>query len=224
MLAASCALLVGRPAFADEATEGSAPRYALWTGARASWLAFGYRVWETPGGAAETTGQWLKDGVAPQLDIGARLARRYVPYLFWEHGFVQNGHHFADTSATTSTNFFGGGVRYLAGDVDGLSPLLDLSVGKRSIRVSNAGQTFTMSGVEFFRIGLGAEQRLTSHMTVSALVSFSTGSMSETDGDITLVHGTTTSPAYANGKRIDRQRVYATFTIGAALHFDLFGK
>ena len=88
VLAASCALLASRPAFADEV---HAPGYALWTGSRASWLAFGYRFYDSPSGAAESTGQWLRDGVAPQLDIGARLARRYVPYLFWEHGFMRDG-------------------------------------------------------------------------------------------------------------------------------------
>ena len=205
------------------ADETRAPKYALWAGARASWLAFGYRFYDTPTGAAETTGQWVGDGVATQLDLGARLARRYVPYVFWEHGFMRDGHHFAGTDATTSTNFYGGGIRYLVGDVDGLSPLVDLSLGKRFIRVSNAGQTFTLSGVEFFRLGLGAELRMASHMTGSALVSFATGTPSETDGDITFVHGDTKSPPYANGQRITLQRAYVAITIGAALHFDLLG-
>lgn len=136
---------------------------------------------------------------------------------------MRDGRHFADTAATTSTNFYGGGIRDVAGDVDGLSPLVDLSLGKRSVRVSNAGQAFTMSGVELFRLGLGAELRLTTHMTGSALVSFATCSLSETYGDITFVHGATTSPPYANGMRIDLQRVYVIITVGIGIHFDLLG-
>lgn len=210
---------MARPASADEVR---APRHALWVGARASWLAFGYRFYDGPSGQAETTGQWLKDGVAPEIDLGARLARRYVPYVFWEHGFMARGRRFEGSDASLSTNFFGGGVRYLAGDVDGLSPVLDLAIGKRSLRASSGGATFTMSGVEFFRLGLGAELRLASHATGSALVSFATGELSETDGTVLFSRGDVKAPPYANGTRIALQRAYVAVTIGGAVHFDLF--
>ena len=60
----------------------------------------------------ETTGNFLGNGVAPQIDVGARISYRYIPYLFWEHGFMGQGHRFDGSQARSSTDFYGIGFRY----------------------------------------------------------------------------------------------------------------
>lgn len=73
------------------------------------------------------------------------------------------------------------------------------------------------SGPERARAGSRSVTASTIHPSGAAE---STG---QTYGDITFVHGTTTSPPYANGMRIDLQRVYAIITVGIGIHFDLLG-
>jgi hypothetical protein len=209
--------------------ETHAPKYSLWAGGRASYVGFGFSFYENEKGNSETTGNYLRNGIAPQIDVGARISYRYVPYLFWEHGFMGQGHRFAGGDAAASTNFYGIGFRYLSGDVDSVAFLTDLSVGKREVTVSNGSQTYTMSGIEFFRLGLGAEIRVSTLFTLTPLFSISSGAFNDTEGDISFkcapscadgVNG----PTYKNGRVIEQARAYVVLSLGLGVHFDLFGK
>jgi hypothetical protein len=211
--------------------EDHAPKYSLWAGARASVVAFGFSFYQNEHTLPETTGNYIKNGFAPQLDIGARIAHRYIPYLFWEHGFMGAGHRFDGTDAQASTEFYGVGFRYLSGDVDSVAFLTDLAIGKRVVRVSNGTQTYEMSGLELFRLGLGAEIRVKTLFALTPLFSISSGTLNDSDGDISF--GCVTKgpckdglshPRYANGAVIDDSRPYVVLSLGMGIHFDIFGK
>lgn len=211
--------------------EDHAPKYSLWAGARLSFVAFGFSFYENENGETETTGNYIKNGVAPQIDVGARISYRYVPYLFWEHGFMGQGHRFEGTDARGTTDFYGIGFRYVSGDVDSVAFLTDLSIGKRVITISNGSQTYEMSGLEFFRLGLGAEIRVKTLFTLSPLFSISSGALNDSEGDINFgcvskgpcLDGLS-HPTYTNGKVLDSSRAYVVLSLGMGIHFDIFGK
>ncbi len=205
-----------------------APKFSLWVGARLGVIGFGGYFYQNNLGEGETTGNFVKTGMSFEADIGARLGRRYIPYLFLEHGFMGAGHRFDGSNATASTDFLGLGFRYVGGDVDSAGFLTDLAIGIRTVTISNGNDTFKMSALEIFRLGLGAEIRITTLFTLSPLAWISGGVMSDTNGQVTygpggqgdgLMH-----PDYQNGQNIDNQRGYLAVGIGCGAHFDVFGK
>lgn len=210
-----------------------APRYALWLGARLGVLAYGGGMFQDPAiGSntyAETTGNFVGNGLALELDVGARIERRYIPYLAVELGLVGPGHRFDQTSTTAGTSFVGIGMRLLAGDVNNVSFASELSFGFRKMQVSNDTGTWTATGFEFLRLGLGAEIRLTTHFTLSPMLTVSGGTLTDTSGSIgygpNQGDGQTGTPSYVNGGQIpsNAQATYAAFVIGCGAHFDLFG-
>lgn len=209
-----------------------APKYSLWTGARLSFVSFGFGFYENERHEPETTGNYLGNGIAPQIDLGARISYRYIPYLYWEHGFMGQGHRFEGTDARSTTDFYGVGFRYASGDVDSVAFLTDLSIGKRVIRVSNGNQTYSMSGLEYFRLGLGAEIRVATLFALTPLLSLSSGSLNDSDGTVdfgcnpscTEKGDGLTKPTYTNGKVIANARTYVVLSLGLGIHFDVFGK
>jgi hypothetical protein len=205
-----------------------APKFSLWLGTRVSYMGFGFAFFDQKGNgnAPETTGNFVGNGVAPQFDLGARLAHKYVPYVFWEHGFMGQGHRFSGTDATSSTDFYGLGFRF--GGADDVGFISDLSVGKRIVRVSRGSDTYEMSGLEIFKLGLGAEFRLQTLFTIEVMGTVSGGSMTDTSG--TVQYGTegakdgVTQPDFRNGDLIANARTYVNLTLGVGIHFDVFGK
>ena len=120
----------------------------------------------------------------------------------------------------------------MIGDVDEVAFLTDLSIGKRVVTVSNGSQTYSMSGIEFFRLGLGAEIRVATLLSLSPLASISSGALQESEGDIAFncapscIEGIN-GPTYAastRGSTIATSRAYVVLSIGLGVHFDVFGK
>lgn len=218
------------PPVPEPEPETHAPKFALWTGARLSYLGFGFGFYENERGQPETTGNFLGNGVAPQVDLGARISYRYIPYLYWEHGFMAQGHRFSGSGATSSTDFYGVGFQYVSGDVDSVAFLTDLSIGKRVVSVSSGGQTYSMSGLEYFRLGLGAEIRLATLFTLAPLLSISSGALNDSEGDVSFACAPSgcadglTHPTFTNGQVIQSARAYVVLSLGVGLHFDVFGK
>jgi hypothetical protein len=209
--------------------ETHAPKFSLWTGLRLSYVGFGWGFYENERSQPETTGNFLGNGIAPQLDLGARLGYRYIPYVYWEHGFMGQGHRFDGSDARSTTDFYGIGFRHVGGDVDSVGFLSDLSIGQRVVKVSNGSQTYSMSGLEFFRLGLGAEIRVATLFAVTVLGSISTGVLTDSEGDITYACPKAcgdglTKPTYTNGGLINRSLRYVVLSLGAGIHFDVFGK
>jgi hypothetical protein len=205
-----------------------APKFSLWVGPRLSYMGFGFSFYRNANGTSETTGQLVGNGMAPEIDLGVRFAHRYAAFLFYEHGFLLAGHRFdGQTSASASTDFYGVGFRFLSGDVDSVAFASDISIGKRVVTVKNGSETYSMSGLEIFRLGLGAEIRVTTLFTIDPVLSISGGSLNDTEGTVTFAPNQgdgSTRPPFTAGQTLDDARPYVMLSLGVGVHFDVFGK
>jgi hypothetical protein len=212
-----------------------APAYSLWLGGSVGVLAYGGGLYQNeigPAGAnsgIETTGNFVTPGAALQADVGARLGRRYIPYLAFELGLLGAGHRFDGTSTSAHTEFIGFGFRYLAGDVDFVSFASDISMGFRTFEVSNGSGTWKTSGFEIFRLGFGADIRLTTRLTLSPMVTVTGGTMTDTSGNITFGPNQPdgkTHPDFTGNSGIPsaNQYSYLAIVVGCGVHTDLLGK
>jgi hypothetical protein len=205
-----------------------APKFSLWAGGSLGALGYGGYFYDNEQGKKESTGNFIGNGLGVELDVGARLGKRYIPYVFIEHGFMAQGHRFAGSSATSASDMYGLGFRYTAGDVDSAGFLTELSVGIRTVTVSNAGQTYKMSAFEYFRLGLGAEIRISTLFVISPMAHLSGGAMDDTSGTVAYsADGSKdglTQPTYRNNDGVLTQRGYLIVGIGCGAHFDIFGK
>jgi hypothetical protein len=210
-----------------------APRFSLWVGGRAGLLAYsgGLYINNQNTGGIETIGNFVKPGLGVELDVGARLAKRYIPYLGLEWGLVGPGHRFDGSTTTTTahTSFLGFGFRYLAGDVDTIAFASDLSFGVRTFSVTSGGSTWSVSGLEIFRLGLGAEVRVNNRFAVSPMVTLSGGTMTDTSGNVSFAphqgDGQTGPPFTGNGNIPGwAQTTYYAVFIGCGGHVDFFGQ
>jgi hypothetical protein len=213
---------------AEGAGATHAPHNALWLGARLGFLAYGGGLYvEDPNtGAVETTGNFIKPGAALEFDVGARLARRYLPYVGVELGLAAPGRRFDAIDTHSSTTFAGVGFRYLAGDVDTVAFVSDISFGLRRFQASNVTGTWSASGFEFFRVGLGAEIRITNYFTLSPLITISGGTLTDTSGSISFGPNGQAGPPFTGNSSIPSyaQTSYYAVVIGCGAHFDLFGR
>ncbi|MBX3192672.1 MAG: hypothetical protein KF819_37150 [Labilithrix sp.] len=205
-----------------------APKFSLWVGPRLSYMGFGFGFYTNDDRKAETTGNLVGNGMALQLDVGARISHRYIPHIFWEHGFLPAGHRFnGESGAGASTDYYGIGFRYLGGDVDSVAFLTDIAIGRRVVTLRNNGETYTMYGLEIFKLGLGAEIRAMTLFTIEPVFSISGGSLNDTEGTVTFAPGQgdgVQQPPYRGGRTIDASRPYVMLSFGVGVHFDVFGK
>jgi hypothetical protein len=201
-----------------------APKYSLWLGLRLGLLFYGGGMYQDPNtGNITRVGSYVTNGLALEADVGARISHRYIPYLALELGLVGPGSQFSGTSASAGTSFLGLGFRFLAGDANSVSFASDLSFGLRKFEVTEGNQTWTASTLEFLRLGLGADIRFTSYFTISPLVTFSGGTLTDTSGALT---GAVQTPPYVNNGQIPggAQANYYAIVLGCGAHFDLLGK
>lgn len=205
-----------------------APRYALWLGARLSFIGFGFHFYENERGREETTGNFVGEGGAAQIDAGARIARRFVPFVFWDHAFLTKGHRFEGTSVSTSSDYYGLGLRYVSGRLDDLGIVTELALGRRVITVAGDSGTWSMRGWEFFRLGLGLEIRPSTLFTIDPMLSVATGVLGSSEGNVRYgAEGSRDGlvmPTWRDGADIAESRPYVVLAIGAGVHFDLLGK
>lgn len=206
-----------------------APKYSLYVGGFAGAIGYGGNFYDNENNRPETTGNFLKPGVGLELDVGARLGYRYIPFLLLEHGFMGQGHRFDGTDTTAASDFLGIGLRYVAADVDTVGVVTEISFGMRQVSLHDGnGESYKMTGFEFFRFGLGAEIRLSTLFVITPMAHFADGAMTDSDGDITFgPNGSKdgiTHPTYRNGATIDTGRSYFILGVGCGGHFDFFGK
>lgn len=205
-----------------------APKFALWVGGRLGLIGYGGNFYTNEQNRPETTGNFVRNGLALELNVGARLGKRYIPYFALEVAGMPAGHRFDGADAKASTSFLGIGFRYLGGDVDSVAFASDLSFGFRTVQVASGGDTYKMSAIEILRIGLGAEIRISTLFTLSPMFTLSGGTMTDTDGTVKYGPNGTgdglTTPTYQKGALIDFQRGYTVVTLGCGAHFDFFGK
>jgi hypothetical protein len=215
-----------------------APRLALWTGVRI--------------GGELPVGDAFKDfndrrfgerqvsgpGLALELDVGARLGRRFLPFVFAQRSFIAAGSASAlpgtrpppftppDEGAVppeaaspaidaSSTFALGLGFRYEF-NPEAIGPIVEIAYAFRKTSASfNTGQTLSAEAPGEVRIGVGASFRVADAVTLSPLVTFAAGSYSDVvfegfDGRERAVAGET--PLHG----------YLGLSLGA--HADLFGK
>jgi hypothetical protein len=233
------------PAAYSNAERKYAPKYSLWLGGSLGVLGYGGGLYTNdasppPGNPGiETTGNFVRNGLAIQADIGARLARRYIPYLTLEVGLMGAGHRFEGTSTHALTTFVGVGFRFLAGDVDSTSFAGDIALGVRKFQLSNASGTWSISGLEIFRLGFGADVRVSSSVTFTPMITLSGGTLTDTSGTVNF------APNQSDGQSVPSatdstgrvvpftgnqgipaayQQTYLAIVLGCGVHFDLFGK
>ncbi len=208
-----------------------APHYALWLGGRLGVLAYGGGLYldNRMTGAVETTGNFVQPGVALQVDVGARLAKRYIPYDALELGVLGAGHRFDGVGGAASTTFTGVGFRYLAGDPDSFAFLADVSFGLRQFVVSSGGSTWKATGPEILRLGFGVEVRLMRQLTLSPMITLSGGALTSTSGYVAFSPNQgdgQVSPPFVHGAGIPQadQASYYAVVVGCGIHADLFGR
>jgi hypothetical protein len=200
--------------------EVHAPDWALWLGVRVGAIGFGNSFYGGP--QAATTGDLAIAGVAFEANVGARLGRRHIPYLFYEQGFYAPGRKLDDGGALPTTRFFGLGFRYVALDPDRIGFVADVAFGWRTLAVYKGRERWELGAFEPFRLGVGVEARLHTRATISLLGWVSGSVMSGSSGSITFDGGT--HPPYENGAAVTNQRAYLILGVGLAAHADLFGK
>jgi hypothetical protein len=205
-----------------------APRYSLWVGGRAGILAYGGGVYNDLSGNVETTGNFVRSGLGLELDVGARIDKRYIPYVAVELGFVPPGRRFdSDSSAKAGTQFWGIGFRYVGGDVDVVGFASELSFGFRSFDVSNASGSWSARGFELFRLGFGAEIRINRRFAVSPMVTFSAGTLTDTSGHILFAPNQgdgQPGPPFQGNSAIPSPAHYYAVVLGCGGHVDLLGQ
>jgi hypothetical protein len=206
------------------------PRNSLWLGARLGVQAYGGALFvnDLNAGSSETTGNFIRPGGALELDVGARIAYRYIPYVALEVGAARPGPRFEGIDTTVRTTFVGVGFRWVAGDLRSVAFASELSIGFRNFRASNSGGTYDLTGFELFRLGIGAEIRLAKRFTLSPMITFSDGVLTDTSGTVSYGphqgDGMTGPPYVGSGNVPDfAQTNYFSFVLGCGAHFDLIG-
>ncbi|MGH7286197.1 MAG: hypothetical protein ACRELY_32155 [Polyangiaceae bacterium] len=205
-----------------------APKFSLYTGLNIGVIGYGGSFFYNQAAARETTGNFVGSGLSFEIDVGARLGKRYVPYAMWEHAFLAPGHRFENTDTKASSDFIGLGFRLIAGDVDNVGFLSDLGIGFRTVTLANDSQTFKMTALEIARLGLGAEIRFSKLFTLSPLARISVGQMSDSQSGINYGGGQgdaqTGTSFQANQQIGDNPVNYVTVGLGCGGYFDFFGK
>ena len=164
-----------------------------------------------------------------EVRIGVQLGPDTAPISAAERGWLARGHRFDGVSSgSASSTFYGIGIYHVSGDVDSVAFASDASFGMREVSVSDGTNTYTMSGLALFNIGLGAEIRVATLFSITPMLRLSLGSMDSTEGTVTFSPERQgdgkTEPDFKNGETIGIGRMYAAITLGASVHFDIFGK
>ena len=174
-----------------------APWASLFVGARAGVLfPFGYAYATGRDYYYEYGEEWAglaTGGPLVEGDLGVRFARAFVLYGFWEHAWMgkgsdpswraPSGSNFGDQTSAT-TDYTGLGFRW-SSRPNNVGFLVDVGLGYRWFRERWAsGAKFDLSGFGEFRVGLGADIRITRLFSLTPLVTLSGGSFS--DREVTL--------------------------------------
>lgn len=203
-----------------------APKTALWLGARIGWfIPFGSTWAEgTPDGVVIDEVKWSRyasSGPMFELDAGLRLGRHYNVFVLWERASLGAGSEDIPALGKQTggdTDFYAIGVR-ISSDPNKVGFLTEIDLGYRRARSqwdSGAELQLTQAPLEF-RLGLGADIRLSKAFSLSPLVTLGVGSF----GDAEWVN--------PDGSRVDattpgdRAAGHGWITLSLGGHVDLFG-
>ena len=187
------------PSRSPKSREGiGAPSLALWVGARAGWdfplgSAFRDRI-----GAVRPESSFVSSGPVLQIDLGARIARRLVPFAFAARTFASGGAASTIPSATprqglpneppqgivsevasASSTLVGLGMRYLFSP-DDWGAAVEISYAYRLTRAEfRDGTVYRADAPGLLRLGAGLEVRVSRIVSVSPMLVASVGSYSD---------------------------------------------
>jgi len=206
-----------------------APRTALWVGARLGWFvpfgsAYAHGVRDPDGFLILAPVPWknyVSSGPAFELDAGVRLARAYNLFGLWQRaelgsGSVENDLYGGQKGG--DTDYFAVGLR-ASSDADSIGLVTELAIGYRQARaVWNDGTELRMTGgVLEGRIGVGADIRLSSILSLSPLLELGVGSFDR------LRRVTSTGASYDQLGVNDAPGSHGWVTLGIGGHADLLG-
>jgi hypothetical protein len=128
-------------------------------------------------------------GPLVEADVGARFARSFILYAFWERAWMGKGSdpswrtpapgsNFGEQTSAT-TDYPGLGFRW-SSRPSTVGVLIDVGLGYRWFRERWAsGAKMDLSGFGEFRIGLGADVRLSRLMSLTPLLTLTSGSFGD---------------------------------------------
>ena len=213
----------------------TSPRTSLWVGARVGYEAPVASAFTSGTGDLYSERSLIGPGPSLEVDVGGRFGRRFLPFLYVSTLLGSTGTaaivppalllsgspvdpRAAPVSArvtSASTTVLGVGLRhaFASGDV-GFA--VELVYGYRLTRVTFAdGSKLRGDAAGEFKLGLGADIRISPTFSVSPMVHFAVGSYS----DLTIQGPTT---AEKNAQLGSETHGYLGLDLGG--HFDLFGR
>ena len=156
------------------------PSQALWTGTRVG-VFIPYGSLYTDRALVTTPFQDVATaGPSIELDVGARFARQFVGYVFFDQAFLGRGNSVAWTAphggqSAPSSQAVGIGLRWES-NPNGLGVVADVGVAYRwfTARWDDA-TTLRMHGPGDVRLGLGASWRITRNVTLAPMMTAFSG-------------------------------------------------
>jgi hypothetical protein len=178
--------VAGRPAHADESSSQlraetqQVPKQALWTGTRLG-VFIPYGAIYTNQALVTTPFQDVATaGPALEFDLGARFARHFVGYFFFDQAFLGRGNGVAWTAphggqSAPSTQAIGVGLRWEL-NPNGWGVVADLGIAYRWFTARWADATIVrMHGPGDVRLGVGASWRAAKHVTLAPMITAHSG-------------------------------------------------
>ncbi len=161
---------------------------------------------------------YASPGPSFELNIGARLARRYNVFALWEHASLGTG-SLDDSSfgkqQRGATNLYGAGLRFST-DPTSVGFLMEIALGYRDFRAYwDDGTKLTLSGGWLdARIGLGADIRINRWLSLSPMIVLGGGSFSRARWSGPSIVGDALDP-------LDESGEYGTLSFQLGAHADV---
>jgi len=206
------------------------PENALWVGLRTGWfLPFGNIYAEALSPNAQGVvflepvpwQEYAKSGLAIEADVGVRLGRNYMLFALWERAQLTTGDRDEDLygeQVGSDSDFWAGAMRATS-NADRLGLVTELAIGYRQARTRfEDGTKLQLTGAAFEgRLGVGADLRMSSMVTLSPLATIGVGSFNR----VRMVRPNGTSYDLPGPR--DSADTHAWFTLTVAAHVDFFG-
>jgi hypothetical protein len=207
-----------------------APKTSLWAGARVGWFVPFGNLWGT---CAQPVGNqcqlysgtkwsaYASSGPMFELDLGARLARNYNLFALWEHASLGKGSAEPDAHGgqkAGGTDYYALGVR-VSSNADSIGFLTEINIGYRRFHALwSDGSELQLTNAPFeFRIGIGADIRISRGFSLSPMVTLGAG------GFGTVKRIGPNGAKQAVDPPVDETGGHAWATLQLGGHFDIAG-
>ncbi|MBK7582426.1 MAG: hypothetical protein IPI67_19770 [Myxococcales bacterium] len=201
-----------------------APKTAFWLGARIGYFVPFGNLWlrSTPNGYDEVKwSEYASSGPLWEVDVGMRFTRNYNVFFTWERAALGKGSAGPDANGgqkTGSSDYYAIGLRF-SSDADRVGFLTEIDLGWRRFKAEwEDGTQLQMTEAPLeFRIGLGADIRVTPFFSLSPMVTLGAGAFGKAEWQDAAGKK---SDAYAPGDE-SAGHGWLTFQLGG--HFDIPG-